>query len=151
MKKLRQQKVLELIKSRPIETQEELLYLLKQAGFDVTQATISRDIKELRIVKVLDSNGKYRYVSNSGQTSDVNERYAEIFVNSVKSIDYAMNNVVIKCFSGTAMAACAALDHLYSDLMVGTLAGDDTILAITRDEEGARALTEKLSELINKG
>lgn len=149
MKKQRQQKVLDLIKSRPIETQEELLYLLKQDGYDVTQATISRDIKELRIVKVLDSSGKYRYISNNGQISEQNARYAEIFVNSVISIDYAMNNVVIKCYSGTAMAACAALDNLYSDMMVGTLAGDDTILAVTRDEAASKILIERLSELID--
>ncbi|MDD4698996.1 MAG: arginine repressor [Oscillospiraceae bacterium] len=148
MKKERQQLILELITKNVIETQEDLQETLCKSGSEVTQATISRDIKELKIVKALDSEGRYRYIFNQKYGSESSVRFVDIFSNSVISIDYAMNDVVIKCHSGMAPGACAALDNLYGSMVVGTLAGDDTILAITRNEEAAKTLTDRLITLI---
>lgn len=148
MKKQRQRKILELISSRPIDTQEDLMRALQQSGFQVTQATVSRDIKELRIVKTLDSSGLYRYISNQPHAAESKVRYADIFASSVVHIDYAMNDVIIKCHSGMAPGACAALDAMKHEMVVGTLAGDDTILAVTRSEQSARELALLLSRLI---
>jgi len=148
MKKERQQLTIDLITNNVIETQEDLQTALCESGCEVTQATVSRDIKELRIVKALDSAGRYRYILNQKSSSQSSVRFADIFSNSVISIDYAMNDVIIKCHSGMAPGACAALDNLYGSLVVGTLAGDDTILAITRNEEAAKTLTDRLVTLI---
>lgn len=149
MKKERQNKLLELITNKPIETQDELQKELVSSGFDVTQATVSRDIKELRIVKVLDSNGIYRYSTSGKNNSNPKEfQYREIFSHSAISIDYAVNNVVIKCHSGMAQGACASLDMMDCDNVLGTLAGDDTILVIVRTEKDAVELTNMLRNLI---
>lgn len=149
MKNKRQDTLLELIKDNVISTQEDLLNSLESCGFSVTQSTISRDIKELRIVKALDSNGQYRYISAFNKTdSDKPDKYVEIFSNSVISIRYAMNDVVIKCYPGMASGACVAVDHLYNDLIFGSLAGDDTIFIITESESVAKELTDKLNKLI---
>jgi len=148
MKKERQQLTISLITKNVIETQEDLQTALCQAGCEVTQATVSRDIKELRIVKALDTEGRYRYILNQKSGLQSSVRFVDIFSNSVISIDYAMNDVVIKCHSGMAPGACAAIDNLYGSLVVGTLAGDDTILAITRNEEAAKTLTDRLVTLI---
>jgi len=148
MKKERHQLILELITKNVIETQEDLQTALCEAGFEVTQATVSRDIKELRIVKALDMEGHYRYIFNQKSGPESSVRFVDIFSNSVISIDYAMNDVVIKCHSGMAPGACAALDNLYGSMVVGTLAGDDTILAITRNETAAKTLNDKLITLI---
>ncbi len=148
MKKQRQNKLIEFITEHAVETQEDLQKALCDAGFNVTQATVSRDIKELRIVKALDSTGKYRYTVANTATPGKDVRYSEIFSNSVIKVDFAMNDVVIKCHAGMAQGACAALDNMFSDMVLGTLAGDDTILAITSSEKAAKALFEKLSEFI---
>lgn len=148
MKKDRQQLILELISNNVIDTQEDLQAALCDSGYQVTQATVSRDIKEMRIVKALDAEGRYRYIYNHKSNSESSVRYVDIFANSVISIDYAMNDVVVKCHSGMASGACAALDNLYGGMVVGTLAGDDTILAITRNEEAAKILTDRLNTLI---
>ncbi len=148
MKKQRQNKLIEFINEHAIETQEELQKALCDAGFNVTQATVSRDIKELRIVKALDSAGRYRYTVANASTGGKDVRYSDIFSNSVIKVDFAMNDVVIKCHPGMAQGACAALDNMFSDMVLGTLAGDDTILAITSSEKAAKALFEKLSEFI---
>lgn len=149
MKKERQNKLLELISNKPIETQDELQKELVSSGFDVTQATVSRDIKELRIVKVLDSNGIYRYSTSGKNNTNAKEfQYREIFSHSAISIDYAVNNVVIKCHPGMAQGACASLDMMNCDNVLGTLAGDDTILVIVRTEKDAVELTNMLRNLI---
>ncbi len=148
MKKERQAKILELISSEPIDTQEELQRKLIELGFDVTQATVSRDIKELRVVKLLDVNGVYRYAV-SGQTNAAKSlKYHDLFAHSVISVAYSMNDVVIKCHSGMAQGACAALDMMHCENVLGTLAGDDTIFVITKTEADAKNLVETLKEFI---
>lgn len=149
MKTKRHSKILELISERDINTQEELLAYLKAAGFDVTQATVSRDIKELRLVKTMVSDGKYRYApSVSDSNADIGTKYA-VFNQSTKSVDCAGNMVVVKCFTGMANAACAVLDAMNHEGVVGTLAGDDTIFVLMRDEKSATTLVGKIKELIS--
>ena len=148
MKKRRHAKIGEIIENYNIETQEELLEHLKKAGFDVTQATVSRDIKELRLVKSLDSNEVYRYMNPRAQAGDSGVNYIDIFRNAASSIDYASNDVVIKCHTGMAQAACAALDSMQWNMIVGTLAGDDTIFVITRSEQQAQVLVEELLRIM---
>lgn len=147
MKKERQSKLLHLIEEFPIETQEELQQRLFDAGFDVTQATVSRDIKELRIVKMLDGNGVYRYAVNGGALSK-SIKYMDMFAHSAVSVAYSMNDVVIKCHPGMAQGACASLDMMKCENVLGTLAGDDTIFVITKTEKDAAALCEMLQEII---
>ena len=147
MKKERQAKVLSLIEQHPIETQEELQQRLKSAGYDVTQATVSRDIKELRIVKMLDANGVYRYAVN-GDRSGKSFKYNDIFAHSAISVTYSMNDVVIKCYNGMASGACVALDIMYGDKMLGSLAGDDTVFVITRSENEAASLADELKKIL---
>ncbi len=147
MKKERQSKLLHLIEEFPIETQEELQQRLYDAGFDVTQATVSRDIKELRIVKMLDSNGVYRYAVNGGASSK-SIKYIDMFAHSAVSVAYSMNDVVIKCHPGMAQGACASLDMMKCENVLGTLAGDDTIFVITKTEKDAALLCEMLQEII---
>ena len=150
MTKSRRETVLQLIQTHDIETQEELQTLLESKGFETTQSTVSRDIKHLNIVKV-NKNGKYCYAL-SGTPETLNkgslERYRDIFSKSVISIKSAQNDVVIKCYSGMAQAACAAVDATMSDLIVGSLAGDDTIFIITEDENKSEELVTKLNGLL---
>ena len=142
MKKRRQAKILDIIKNFNIETQEELQERLRESGFEVTQATISRDIKELRLVKELSDNGRYIYSSGKKSTNDsVSSRAAGIFADSVISVDYAINIVCIKCFSGMASAACAAIDSMQWNDVLGTVAGDDTIFVLCKTENAARNFT----------
>ncbi len=120
-------------------------------GFHVTQSTVSRDIRELRIIKSHDSDGNYRYVSAyDSSSSDVGnfDKYTEIFSNCVISVRYSMNDVVIRCYPGMASSACVAVDHLYKDLIVGSLAGDDTIFIITESRADAEELTDRLNKLL---
>lgn len=119
MKTGRHARILDIIAEHPIETQDELLTRLREEGFKATQATISRDIKDLRLVKTLGSDGKYRYVSASRSSTDIRTNFSNLFSTSVNSIDVAQNLVVIKTLSGMAQAVCAALDsatiHLLSE------------------------------------
>ncbi len=149
MKKHRQQAILGIIENQIIDTQEGLQEALIREGYNVTQATVSRDIKELRIVKSLDAGGVYRYMQGGSAKKDENNaRFADIFSSSVISIESAMNDVIIKCHIGAASGAAAAIDNMFSQDMLGTLAGDDTILAITRDEKAAKELVQKLKSLL---
>ena len=148
MKSKRHEKIIELVNKYEIETQEELASLLNQAGFRVTQATISRDIKDLRLVKTLGSDGKYRYVSASRSSTDIRTNFSNLFSTSVNSIDVAQNLVVIKTLSGMAQAVCAALDSADYPSVVGTIAGDDTIFIACRTADLAVSLTEELKKLI---
>ncbi len=149
MKAKRHAKILELIEEFDIDTQEELQDRLNQAGFTVTQATVSRDIKELRLIKTLSPNGNYRYTTHGekGGRVDLSFKFHAIFAEAVNSIDYAQILVVIKCFGGMANAACAALDSIRWDGLVGTIAGDDTILLVMKDTESAQGITEELNKL----
>lgn len=148
MKSRRHAKILDIITEYPIETQDELLTRLKDEGYKATQATISRDIKDLRLVKTLGSDGKYRYVSASKNSTDIRSNFSSLFASSVNSIDFAQNIVVIKTLSGMAQAVCAALDSNDYKAIVGTIAGDDTIFIACRSSQLAVNLTEELKKLI---
>lgn len=149
MKSRRHAKILELIAEKPIDTQEELLRQLNSAGFTVTQATVSRDIKELRLVKKLASNGQYRYATGHNDDKyNISFKFHAIFTESVNHVDHAQNIVVLKCYTGMASAACAAMDSMEWQGVVGTLAGDDTILIVMRDESSAIDLVKQLKNLL---
>lgn len=141
MKPNRQAKILQLIESKDIETQEQLLNELEACGFSTTQATISRDIKELRIIKELGSNGIYRYSTASRQSEATSTaKLNSIFRQCVTSCDHAQNIVVIKTMPGMASAACSAIDNMELDMIIGTLAGDDTAFLLLKDASSASAL-----------
>ncbi|MEE1017562.1 MAG: arginine repressor [Ruminococcus sp.] len=147
MKSSRHSKILEIINEYPIETQDELLSRLKTEGYKVTQATISRDIKDLRLVKTLGSDGKYRYTEAQASSSEIRSNFDQLFLSSVVSMDLAQNIVVIKTLSGMANAVCAALDSTGNNAIVGTIAGDDTIFVACRTDEHARSLVSTLKQL----
>ncbi len=149
MKSQRQAKIVEIISSRNVETQEQLLDALREAGFHSTQATISRDIKELRIVKELTSFGTYRYTVNQGETSGTfSLRMNTIFRECVTSYDYAQNLVVIHTLPGLASAAGSAIDSMNMSVVLGTIAGDDTVFVVMRDNNAAAAFCGEISYLI---
>ena len=143
MKKKRQAEILRIISANEVETQEMLLNLLKQKGYDVTQATVSRDINELNIEKTVSSNGVNCY-AKAEKVHTV--KFHNIISEAVVNIDYAKNIVSIKCHSGLANAA--GLDMMKLSYVVGTIAGDDTIFVLTRTEGDARMLTRHLKELL---
>ena len=147
MKNKRQLKILELIEKHAVETQEELAARLKSEGFDVTQATISRDIKELRLAKVLDSSGRYKYATQSRDSEDkMQKKLATIFRECVTHIDCARNIVVIKTLNGLASGAAAAIDSMNISQIIGTLAGDDTIFIVFRTDEDALTFSREQKE-----
>jgi len=149
MKSKRHEKILELILDNVIDTQDELLRLLKKEGYHVTQATVSRDIKDLRLIKTLSSDGRYRYTFVTPEkTANVSTRFRAIFTETVISVDYAGHTVVVKCHTGMANAACAALDLLKLDNIVGTLSGDDTFFILTRETTDAQKLVQELQTYI---
>ena len=149
LKSKRQQMILELIESRVCLTQEDLQNGLERAGFQVTQSTVSRDIRELKLVKGRDKEGNYRYLSHKNDNAPhTDDHYAEMFAGAVKSIDFALNNVVIKCYNGMASSACVAVDAMFGDMMLGSLAGDDTIIIVTRSTEDSEKLVESLKKLL---
>lgn len=148
MKTRRHARILDLISEYAIETQDELLNRLKAEGYKATQATISRDIKDLRLVKTLGSDGKYKYVSATKNSTDIRSNFSGLFSSSVNSVDFAQNMVVIKTLSGMAQAVCAALDSVDYPSIVGTIAGDDTIFIVCRSSDLAVNLTEELKKLI---
>lgn len=144
----RQTKILELISKKEIETQEELADGLKAMGIDVTQATISRDIKELRLVKVMSKNGKYKYATIGQSQEGITDRLNKIFENSVVSIDNAMNIIVLKTIPGAAQICASAIDFMGVDEMVGTLAGDDTVFVAIRTMEDVEHVLEEFKKNI---
>ena len=145
MKSLRHEKILEIISSQSIETQEELSEALRAQGIVATQATISRDIKELRLQKMLTPEGSYRYaVPARRNEGNLDARLHTIFQESVTSVDAASNIVVIKTLPGLANAACSAVDSMHLDYVLGTLAGDDTGIVIVVDEKHAATLKDRI-------
>lgn len=150
MKSNRQKAILDLIEEKICLTQEDLQSGLKEKGFIVTQSTVSRDIRELKLVKGRDQNGNYRYLSHTSPISNAAEsaRYHEFFMRAVKSVKYSLNNVVIKCDTGMASSACVAVDELFGDMMLGSLAGEDTIIVVTSGETESKLLTENLNSLL---
>ena len=150
MKANRQAKIMEIISTRNVETQEQLLAALQQEGFRGTQATISRDIKDLRIVKELTSLGTYRYTTSANEMSgSFSSRLNTIFRECVVSFDYAQNIIVIRTLPGLASAAGSAIDAMNFSAVVGTLAGDDTVMVVMRDNNAAAAFSGEIKNLIN--
>ena len=150
MKSQRQAKLLEIIANKNIETQEQLLAELQAEGFRGTQATISRDIKELRVVKELTSLGNYRYtISASDLGSTFSARLNTIFRECVISFDYAQNIIVVRTLPGLASAAGSAIDAMNLHSIVGTLAGDDTVMIVMRDTNAAATLCGEIKSLLN--
>ena len=148
MKKRRHAKILELINTYDIETQEELQTYLLKNDFEVTQATISRDIKELRLVKELSDRGRYVYSTGKKNSNDAIRRADGIFSESIISVDYAVNTVCIKCFPGMASAVCTAVDATEWTGVIGTISGDDTIFVLLRTNEQAKQFCTELNEKI---
>lgn len=148
MKLNRHQKILELIKLYPINTQEELLEKLRAEGYSVTQSTVSRDIKALRLQKSLSAHGKYRYVAPEPKPSELKSGFAGILSGSVISAEAAANLVVVKTYSGMASAACAAIDSINFAGVVGSLAGDDTIFIACTDNSSAYEFVRQLNKLL---
>ncbi len=149
MKTKRQTKILELIRENNIETQSGLLEKLNESGFNVTQATVSRDIKEMRLVKVPGNNGVYKYAAETVSEED-KESHAYLFVTAITSIDYAHTLVVIKTKTGMAQAVCAALDSKSRAGVLGTIAGDDTIFVATRADSASIGLVTDLKKLMSE-
>ena len=151
MKRKRQGRILELVRDHCIETQDELLEKLSADGFSVTQATISRDIKELHLVKELTGHSTYKYAVSERKTSlNVAGRLNNIFRESVTSFDSAQNIVVLKTMPGLASAACSAIDGMHLPNVVGTLAGDDTALLIMRTNKDAEDLILDIVKMLDK-
>ena len=149
MKNQRQNEILSIIENKVVFTQEDLQNELLALGYNVTQSTVSRDIKELRLVKSHDAQGNYRYVSHNLNNKKLeSNNYHDLFVKSVKSVDYALNNVVIKSHPGMASTACVALDDMFGDMMLGSLAGDDTIIIVTRTETHSKILVDKIKNIL---
>ena len=151
MKRKRHALILELIQQYEITTQDELLAKMRENGFEVTQATVSRDIKELRLVKAMSPSGQYRYMAGAAQGDEYLAKFYTIFSGSVISVDYAGNTCVVKCYAGMAQAACAAIDAMHFEGIVGTLAGDDTIFVLCRTPELTQQLKSSLDKMLQNG
>lgn len=150
MKTKRQAKILELIRRNDIETQEELSDRLEQEGFQVTQATVSRDIRELKLTKVALSNGRQKYTAIMEQDENLSEKYTRVFKDGFVSMDMAQNILVIKTVSGMAMAVAAALDAMHLHEIVGCIAGDDTIMCAIRSVEDTIEIMGRLRQLVEE-
>lgn len=148
MKVRRQSKIIELINKYNIETQEELADLLTEAGYNVTQATISRDIRELKLTKVAVDNGKQKYIVLQNQEAKLSEKYVRVLRDGFVSMDMAQNILVVKTVSGMAMAVAAALDALHINGIVGCIAGDDTIMCAVRSSDETHVVMQKINKLV---
>lgn len=148
MKTKRQTKMLELIKKHNIETQEELSNYLQKEGYQVTQATVSRDIRELKLTKVAMSNGRQKYAALTEANEDLSEKYTRVFRDAFVSMDMAQNILVIKTVSGMAMAVAAAIDAMHLHEIVGCIAGDDTIMCAVRSVDDTIAVMGRLRKLV---
>ena len=148
MRNRRHDAILNLIKEKSIETQQDLTVALASVGFEVTQATVSRDIKELRLIKKLNSDGRYVYAPHTAEQSDVvSDKMAMILKESIISVDYALNTIVIKTLTGMAQGSASVLDSMNFQECLGTIAGDDTIFVTARSEEAAQKLCKKLKAM----
>lgn len=148
MKTKRQAKMLELIKRNDIETQEELSDYLEREGYQVTQATVSRDIRELKLTKVAMSNGRQKYVALQETDENLSQKYVRVFHDGFVSMDMAQNILVIKTVSGMAMAVCVAIDGMKWNEVVGSIAGDDTIMCAIRSVEDTVAVMDKIRKIV---
>ena len=148
MKKNRHGKVIEIIEKFEVETQEELAAHLKEAGYQVTQATVSRDIRELKLTKVPTGKGRQKYVVLKQEDNHLGDKYIRVLQDGFLSMDMAQNILVIRTVAGMAMAVAAAIDALKFKEVVGTIAGDDTIMVANRTVEDTQSLIEKIEDLI---
>ena len=148
MKNSRHKKILEIIRSQNVETQEELMQKLCESGYSVTQATVSRDINTLRLVKIPDGSGGYKY-SETGLKSSVNtSKYFAMFTENVTSVSRGQNIVCLKCLTGMAQAVCASFDSINKENIVGTIAGEDTIFILCKTDKDAEALTDEMQKML---
>lgn len=149
MKNARQTRILNIIAEQDIETQEELASTLRADGYNVTQATVSRDIKELRLIKTLSKNGSYKYTVSEKAEHNLGDRFVRMFVDSVISITYANNIIVIRTLSGSANVAAEAIDSMQWEEILGTMAGDNTILVVVRTNEETPMVVNRFKEIID--
>ncbi|WP_138204496.1 arginine repressor [Haloimpatiens lingqiaonensis] len=150
MKIARHAKIIEIINSKEIETQEELADELRKSGIEVTQATVSRDIKELKLIKVLGTTGRYKYATISPTESFLSDKLISIFSQTVLYVENISNFVVVKTISGSAPGAAEAIDSMNFEGIAGTIAGDNTIFLLIRSEEKAKEIVQKLKKMINE-
>ncbi len=150
MKIQRHAKIVELINQYDIDTQEELARRLKEAGFRVTQATVSRDIRELRLTKIAVDGGRQKYVVMNTQSSELDEKYLRILRDGFVSMDMAQNILVIRTVSGMAMAVAAAMDALNWKEIAGCIAGDDTIMCAIRSVDDTLLVMDKIQKILDK-
>lgn len=148
MKSQRQERILELVAKYEIETQEDMMSRLQSEGFRVTQATVSRDLKELKLTKTLTARGTYRYAVNTPRQRAVSVKFNNAMVDSIVHVDYSLNNVVIKTYPGLAQAVASGVDALNMHSILGCVAGDDTIIIVTRDVESSAEISRTLTELM---
>ncbi len=148
MKKVRHEKIIELVRNNIIDTQEDLAKLLIDNGFVVTQATVSRDIRELNLSKITYEKGKQKYIVLETKDDKLEEKYARILRDGYVSMDIAMNILVIKTVPGMAMAVAAAVDSMNWDEMVGCIAGDDTIMCAIRSLEEVEVVIDKIHKVV---
>jgi transcriptional regulator of arginine metabolism len=149
MKYKRQSTILDIVENNCITTQEELTRLLNETGFDITQATVSRDIKELRLIKVMDKEGRCRYSVNKKNEQFLSEKLLNIFREAFSSADHANNLVVIKTMPGMAQAAAFVIDSIESYDIIGSIAGDDTVMVVCRTNEDAKELVDRFEKMVN--
>ena len=150
MKKARHEKIIELITKYEIETQEELVDRLREDGYEVTQATVSRDIRELKLSKIPNGKGQQKYVAFTQEEPHLGDKYSRVLKEGYVSMALAQNLLVLKTVSGMAMAVAAALDHMDCHEIVGSIAGDDTIMCAVRTVEDTAALMERLRRIIEE-
>lgn len=148
MKRNRQEKILELISRYEIDTQEELIARLRDAGYEATQATASRDIRELKLIKMNTGRGTYRYALPKQSGGSIGVRFNSALTDSIVSVEYACNTVVIKTYPGLAQAVASGIDKMELQQILGCVAGDDTIITIVRDEESASMITSQIHDLL---
>ena len=148
MKSQRQQRILELIAKYEIETQDDMTNRLVAEGFKVTQATVSRDLKELKLTKVQTARGTYRYALSQARHGVGNVKINNAMADSITEVKYSLNNVVIKTYPGLAAAVAFAVDSLNMPSILGCVAGDDTVIIVTTDETSSEELSEKITELM---
>ena len=148
MKTARQEKILEIIDRHEVETQEELIAHLIAAGVPVTQATVSRDIRELKLTKVLTGRGHYRYIRNNQGKGSESVRFNNALADSIQSVDFAENIVVLKTYPGLASAVATGIDAMHMIEILGCVAGDDTIMIVARSAESAADVSEKLKGMM---
>lgn len=149
MKNGRHRKILEIIRQNDVDTQEALMKLLSEQGYPVTQATVSRDIRYLRLVKIPNGAGRFKYAETGGESTVNSAKFLDMFADNVASVARGQNIVCVKCLTGMAQAVCASFDKLHWDNIVGTLAGEDTIFVLCRTDKDAQALVEEMQKFLS--